>query len=311
MSRVALPWAEWMAAMSVQILVVVAAVALLERLFARRVRPRLAAALWLVALAKLLVPPTLESPMSVLPAISQTQAPPGLALAAFWIWLAGVVTFGSIAVLRHRRLRRDLLAAAVEVEPSVLVVPGLAIPCVLGYWRPVVLIPPGAVSEHAMLHEFTHIRRRDPLLSLAALAVQIVYWFHPASWLIRSRLAALREIGCDADVARELGDRAPEYRRLLAEVALRRAPSPTGVALGRGRIVERLEWLSARPSKRGRFLAPVAAALLLSACVPLVRPAAALFAMPTLDEARGCLQRRLVVLAALAQETSETKEKAP
>ena len=319
-------WWNWMAAMSVQVVVVVIVVAILERFLVRRAQPRLAAALWLVALAKFALPPTWESPVGL--GVDLTPSPSGVAAVAFWTWLAGAAACATLAFRRHARLRRELLTDSIDAPlevarvardaarrlglrcvPSLRVLPGLAVPCVVGFFRPVVLVPDGPASEHALMHEIAHVRRRDPLASLAALAVQVVYWFHPAAWLIRSRLATLREVGCDAAVARALGDRAPEYRGTLLEYArdLLRSPvtGATSPLLGRGRLVERLEWLSRGPQSRSavaRFLAPIAAGLVLAACVPLARSAPPPFAWPTLDQAQGCLQRRFIVLEALSHD---------
>lgn len=291
-------WWSWMTAMSIQIAVVVAVVALLERLLARR-QPRLAAALWLAALAKLAIPPTVASPVSVVPSPAAAAAGGD---AFFWIWIGGVAAFGSLAVLRHRRLRRELLAGSREVGPRLRVSPAVAVPCVLGFLRPVALIPPGPVHEHALLHELTHLRRRDPLKGLLALAAQVLYWFHPAAWLIRSRLATLREIGCDADAARSLGERAPEYRRMLLDAARLRLAPVEGVTGLSCRLVERLEWLGRNAvSVPRQILTGCAAALILAMCVPPARSSVP-FAWPKLEETRGCLQRRFVVLEAMSHD---------
>jgi len=291
-------WWTWMTAMSLQIVVVVGIVALLERFLARR-QPKLAAALWLAALAKLAIPPFVGSPVSLVRIPASPSCDGGV---LFWMWLAGVVCFGALAVRRHRRLRLELLDGAREVRPRVFVSPRVHTPCVLGFFRPVALVPPGPVHEHALLHELMHVRRRDPQMSLVALAIQILYWFHPAAWLIRSRLATLREVGCDADAARSLGRRAPEYRRMLLEAARLRVFPAAGVSGLSCRLVERLEWLGRRtPSVPRRILAGVAAALVLATCVPLATSAVP-FAWPKLEETQGCLQRRFVVLEAMSHQ---------
>ncbi len=314
MTSLAGTWWNWMAAMSVQIVVVVAVVAILERLLVRRAHPRLAAALWLGALAKLALPPTLESPVGL--GVGSAPSPSGVATAAFWIWLAGAASLGALAFRRHSRQRRQLLADSVEAPtavtglrraPPIRILPGLAVPCVVGFFRPVILVPDGPVNEHALLHEIAHVRRRDPLMSLVALVAQIAYWFHPAAWIIRSRLATMREIGCDAEVARALGERAPEYRLLLLEHAraLVRRPAlgASGLAFGRSRLLERLQWLApARRSRAARLIASVPCVLVLVACMPLARPSDPPFRWPTLDETQGCLQRRFVVYEALCRQ---------
>jgi beta-lactamase regulating signal transducer with metallopeptidase domain len=82
--------------------------------------------------------------------------------------------------------------------------PWIGSPAVWGLIRPVVLIPPAldaALSPNAMawvlLHELTHIRRRDSWVALFQRLVQIVYFFHPAVWTANRIIDAQREYACD------------------------------------------------------------------------------------------------------------------
>jgi hypothetical protein len=161
-----------------------------------------------------------------------------------------------------------------------------------------------------------------------------VFWFHPAIWCARWRLATLREMACDRTVARLLGDATPAYRRtliLLARTAAlatatpatasasgsRSAPPSSRFAAGPGalglfqrqsQLVTRLDAL-ARPVSMRRATeraagAAIAAAILVS-CVPLARvpvPAAPAVSIdvPPLDLLPGSLQKRYAVMRALA-----------
>src|SRR5207245_6716404 len=58
-------WWEWMAAMSLQVAVFVILVVVLDRLLARWAWPQLHLALWLAVIVKLVLPPTLASPLSI------------------------------------------------------------------------------------------------------------------------------------------------------------------------------------------------------------------------------------------------------
>ena len=51
---------------------------------------------------------------------------------------------------------------------------------------------PTETLRHVLLHEFTHVRHRDPLLGLLLTGLNIVYWFHPLVWMVRTRLETLR-----------------------------------------------------------------------------------------------------------------------
>jgi beta-lactamase regulating signal transducer with metallopeptidase domain len=185
-----------MVAMSVQVVVVVLVVAILDRFLVRRAHPRLAAALWLAALAKLALPPTLESPVGL--GVGLAPSASGVATAAFWIWLAGATAFAALAIRRHYRLGRELLGDSIEPAadvaqaardaarrlglrraPQIRVLPGLAVPCVVGFFRPVVLLPDGPANGHALLHGRAHPAARSPHWASRRSSRRSCTGFHP------------------------------------------------------------------------------------------------------------------------------------
>ena len=104
-------------------------------------------------------------------------------LAILSLWACG---FAAIVVLRSRmwwRIRRAVhISAAVEIPPVVLpphvqvrAAPGLMEPGVVGFWRPIILLPAG-IEEHltpaqleaVLAHELCHVRRRDNLTAARA-----------------------------------------------------------------------------------------------------------------------------------------------
>jgi beta-lactamase regulating signal transducer with metallopeptidase domain len=222
-------------------------------------------------------------------------------------WAAVAVLCGATAVWRYGGHRRNWLRTPAQPMPDwlrlaavqfsqqlrLLAVPEIRIqaggcgPAVVGFFRPVVVLPSAYVAEaspvhvrHALLHELAHIRRRDPLWNLVCLVLQLVYWFHPLVWLVRRRLSTLRELGCDELVTQVLGREAPAYRNTLLELAGARLVIPAAGTLGlfhhRSQILTRLEWLARSPGPRRRWRWVVTAAtlwLLAVCCVPLARPA--------------------------------------
>ena len=58
-------WWQWTAPMSVQLAFLVLIVAVMDRVLRPWIWPRLRFALWMLVVVKLLVPPTLSSPLSV------------------------------------------------------------------------------------------------------------------------------------------------------------------------------------------------------------------------------------------------------
>lgn len=199
--------------------------------------------------------------------------------------------------------------------------PAVGLPAVVGFFAPCIVLPRALLDrsraevEHVLLHELAHVRRGDPLASLVCLVAQIVFWFHPAVWCARRRLATLREMACDRTVARVLGDDTRAYRRtliLLASAApssshrFAAGPGALGLFERRSQIVTRLDALARPVSMRRATECAVSAAIasaILVSCVPLA-PATTTpevsIDVPPLDQLPGSLQKRYAVMRALA-----------
>jgi uncharacterized protein (TIGR03435 family) len=95
-------------------------------------------------------------------------------------------------------------------------------PGVFGIWRPLLLWP-CAMSEHLsddqietiLVHELSHVQRRDNLTALVHGLVQALCWFHPVVWWIGARLVDERERACDEAVVRAGRDRQVYAESLL------------------------------------------------------------------------------------------------
>ena len=125
---------------------------------------------------------------------------------ASWITAERLRRRGTWAVSQEWSGRFDALAARVAISRAVkLLESALAeVPMVIGYLRPVVLIPMGMLSglpadqvEAILLHELAHIRRADYLVNLAQSAIESLLFYHPAVWWISSVVRAERENCCD------------------------------------------------------------------------------------------------------------------
>lgn len=89
----------------------------------------------------------------------------------------------------------------------------LSIPCVVGYFKPVILLPSSVFLglsplqiEMIVLHELAHIRRNDVLINYVQIVLKIVFFFNPAL-LYLSRCTDLeREHACDDLAVQACGD---------------------------------------------------------------------------------------------------------
>jgi len=304
LSDLARAWASWMGPAVWQATILAAALLVLDALVLRRAWPHVRAACWLLLFVKLALPPSLASPMSVTAGLPAAPAAGGAPVGAMLAWAVGAAALGATAVLRARasraRMLREASEPAAEVRaaaaraarrlglrrvPRVVVSPAAKGPCVFGAWRPVVALPPaappGVSLDHVLLHEFAHVRRGDLVVHAALTVLQIAYWFHPLLWIARRRIAALREICCDATVASRLGEETPSYRRTLARAAAAALAPQAGLGIfaSQATLIARLHWLDTRPWRNGPLRRGMAAAvaLALAACVlPMARPGSAM-----------------------------------
>src|SRR5207248_2177204 len=121
--------------------------------------------------------------------------------------------------LLSRTAERLRIRSAVSLLQSTLV----QVPCVLGYFRPVILLPVSIVSglaphqlEAILVHELAHIRRHDYLVNLLQTLVETVFFYHPAIWWLSNRIRCDREHCCDDVVVAVLGNKVEYGRTLLA-----------------------------------------------------------------------------------------------
>jgi uncharacterized protein (TIGR03435 family) len=127
-------------------------------------------------------------------------------------WAIGFLILVSSWWVRWRRVRAILRTASpVELPINLKAVssPAFMEPGVFGIYDPIFLLPEGITEkltplefEAILLHEMSHLRRRDNLGAAIHMLVEAVFWFHPLVWFLGSRLMAERERACDEDVLR-------------------------------------------------------------------------------------------------------------
>lgn len=195
------------------------------------------------------VEPAVTSPVTVDP---RTWILSALEPALPWMvaaWLIGLVVLsvrmiGGVA--RTRRIVREGTAPASEavrllvarisqilgVRRAVRALEGtrLTVPVVVGWIRPVIVLPVSLVSgltpsqlEMLLAHEIAHIRRYDYLANLLQTVVETLLFFHPAAWWLSDRIREERENCCDD----------------IAVLRLRRRPEELHSCVARARRVSR------------------------------------------------------------------------
>lgn len=234
----------------------VVAVLLIRKPFARYFGPRLTYSLWLIPALRLVLPPlpladpealSIASPATnaalLAPADTITAAAqlPSWSLAdamphLFLVWAAGMIAVILIALLSHKRFRNAVLADAVELDPigSIRLVMTEAVdgPVAFGLWRRVVAVPHDFFARYiaeeralAIDHELAHHRHGDLWANAAALMLLASQWYNPFAWRAVRAFRFDQEAACDARVltmadqdARQV--RAARYATAIAKAAV-------------------------------------------------------------------------------------------
>jgi ankyrin repeat protein len=159
------------------------------------------------------------------------------------VWLAGFVVVLSwmlmrlgvswLAVRRTRPFPADQaekMLCDVYVEstsgrrPELRLTVDGTVPYLTGVFRPKLVLPAGATAwppdrlRLVLLHELTHLRRRDLARLVLGDLVAAVFWFHPLAWSAIKKAAFEQELACDEEVCRRTA-RGIDYARLLVSFA--------------------------------------------------------------------------------------------
>lgn len=123
----------------------------------------------------------------------------------------------------------------------------IAVPSVIGWLRPVVLIPIGLAERltpiqlrSVIAHELAHIGRHDYLMNLAQSVFESLLFFHPITWWVSRRLRMEREFCCD-DTAIAVCDNRLQYAQALSALEnIRGIKEQTVLAANGGSLMKRL-----------------------------------------------------------------------
>lgn len=148
------------------------------------------------------------------------------------VWVLGVLILSvrlAYGWMAARRLRTDgtrdvsaslqdmlaRIAARLRVNRPVRLLESLLIevPAVIGWLRPVVLVPASALTgltpqqvEVLLAHELAHVRRYDYLVNVIQCVIETLLFYHPAVWWVSRRIREEREHCCDDLVVGLCGD---------------------------------------------------------------------------------------------------------
>ena len=219
--------------------------------------------------------------------------PESAAIAPLWlpvvtaVWMAGVVVLSLRMlggwVMTMMLARRAVRAVSDQVDTAaremarrlqlqrqfaVLQSAAVLVPTLVGWLRPVVLLPASALAglseaqlRAVLAHELAHIRRHDYLVNLLQTAVETLLFYHPAVWWVSAEVRAEREHCCDDLAVEVCGDRLVYVSALAELTSLERRAFR--LAATDGSLVTRVRRILGRPVNARPEMPPSWAVLVL------------------------------------------------
>ncbi|HEX5121614.1 MAG TPA: TonB family protein [Rhodanobacteraceae bacterium] len=160
----------------------------------------------------------------------------------------------------------------------VLVTSEIDTPTLIGWVKPVVLIPtavalgfPRHQIELILAHELGHLRRYDHLVNLAQAVIETLLFYHPAVHWISREVRDDREVCCDRLVLRLTQGEPREYAATLASLEELRLSTPRiAIAATGGLLLERVRRIIDAPAPRLAAPRPTLGLTLLIAAAVLI-----------------------------------------
>jgi beta-lactamase regulating signal transducer with metallopeptidase domain len=263
-----------------------------------------------------------------------SRVEPWLPLAAA-AWVAGMLV-AAVRMMAGWALTRRLVARATAVADGrwqarvnrwrraldidgmvrLLASDAIGAPVVVGWLKPVILWPAGALVgmgpqeiDAIIAHELAHVRRRDMLVNLLQACIDVLFFHHPAAWWISAQVRGEREHCADDLAVRALErDRAGtrlSYAKALVSLEERRMATAFAMAADGGSLVDRIRRLAGVEAPQASA-ARLVAGVLATACMVAVVAAGAVAPRPALAAEEQALPKDTHTIKTLTPEQART-----
>lgn len=143
------------------------------------------------------------------------------------------------------------------------------VPMTLGTLKPIILFPVTAFTglnskeiEAIIAHELAHILRNDYLFNIIQSIVEILFFYHPAVWIISAQIRAERENSCDNLAIVATGDKRA-YMKTLAMFQIQQAQQADlamAYSAKKGSALQRIKRLQKEIAMKTNFIEGLIAA---------------------------------------------------
>ncbi|MFO7977264.1 MAG: M56 family metallopeptidase [Bacteroidales bacterium] len=222
----------------------------------------------------------------------------------FWFYATGLVLFSLHSIINYSRLyalrRKNLqplpeslkrklktLHTRIGLQRMIPVyqTPNISVAAVIGFFKPVILLPLSMLSslspeqvEAILLHELHHIRRHDHIINMFQNLMEILFFFHPATWWISRQIRRERESCVDEWVVHHTGKPMIYARALVALEQERAATLQPVVAATQSKVfllsrIKNIMTMKTRPFNPGQRMAALLVILTAAISVAWFNPA--------------------------------------
>lgn len=222
---------------------------------------------------------TTTASTTAVPAIASSMSWGTIALTIVAVGIVLRLAWLAVGVIKLRRIRRAAnltqpaivdadLQSTLGVRADIRYSVALQHPVTFGIRKPLVVLPdslrhqPPDIQRAVIGHELLHVKRRDwAWLVIEEIAV-CLFWFHPASWWLASRIQCAREEVVD-ELAIQLTGRRKTYVEALLTFADSTSVVPTAAFARRRHLVRRIALVTKEDVMSSRRIVASCAAMAL------------------------------------------------
>ena len=162
-----------------------------------------------------------------------------------YIWVSGIIALLVYSLVSVLLLKRQLKGARL-LEKNIFEAKNLRTPFVLGLINPRIYLPVGLSKEeqnYILIHEQTHIRRKDHVIKTLAFLIASIHWFNPLVWIVFRLMNTDMELSCDERVLKVMNKdiRKPYANSLLSLAAGVHILNGSPLAFGEGNVKGRIK----------------------------------------------------------------------
>jgi beta-lactamase regulating signal transducer with metallopeptidase domain len=172
-----------------------------------------------------------------------------------YIWILGIMVLLIYSLVSILILKKQLKSVQL-IEQNIYEAENLKTPFVLGLIRPKIYLPTELSIEernYILLHEQTHIHRKDHIIKILAFLILSIHWFNPLVWIAFILMSRDMELSCDERVLKEMDKdiKKPYANSLLLLATGRYILNGSPLAFGEGNVKGRIK--NVLNYKRPRF----------------------------------------------------------